>query len=70
MSRTNIEINDELIRRAMRQYGLKTKRQAVDLALRRLVEEALTTEEMLALQGSGWDGDLDEMRSSWRPAPL
>jgi len=69
MSRTNIEINDELVTWAMRAYGLKTKREAVDLALRRLVGEPLTTEEALALRGSGWDGDLDELRSSRVPSP-
>ncbi|MEY3071969.1 MAG: hypothetical protein RLZZ353_165, partial [Actinomycetota bacterium] len=30
--------------------------------LRRLVGERLTTEEALALGGTGWEGDLDEMR--------
>lgn len=37
MSRTNIEIDDDLIDRPMRTYRLGTKREAVDLALRRLV---------------------------------
>jgi Arc/MetJ family transcription regulator len=37
MSRTNIDIDDELINEAMHKYGLKTKKEAVDLALRRLV---------------------------------
>jgi len=62
VSRTNIDIDDELIERAMRTYGLRTKREAVDLALRRLVPEPMTTEEILALEGTGWEGDLDEMR--------
>jgi Arc/MetJ family transcription regulator len=69
MSRTNIDIDDELLRRVMRAYGLKTKREAVDLALRRLIEP-LSTDEILALEGSGWNGDLDEIRSSWRPSSL
>ena len=63
MSRTNIEIDDRLIERAMRIHGLKTKREAVDFALRRLVGTPMTREEMLAMQGTGWEGDLDEMRS-------
>jgi Arc/MetJ family transcription regulator len=70
MSRTNVEIDEGLIHRVMQVYGLRTKREAVDLALRRLVDEPLSTEEKLALEGSGWDGDLDEMRSSWRPTSL
>ena len=62
VSRTNIEIDDELIARAMKLYRLKTKREAVDLALRRLVPEPMTLEEALAMEGSGWEGDLDALR--------
>jgi Arc/MetJ family transcription regulator len=61
MARTNIVIDDALVERAMRLYNLKTKREAVDLALRRLVGEYRPI-DMLDLQGMGWDGDLDELR--------
>jgi Arc/MetJ family transcription regulator len=64
MSRTNIEIDDELIAEAMRKYGLKTKKEAVDLALRRLVGPRLSPEFVESLQGIGWEGDLGEMRRS------
>jgi Arc/MetJ family transcription regulator len=71
MARTNIDINDELVAEVMRRYNLKTKREAVDLALRRLVGPRVTTEDILALRGVGWDGDLDAMRDdeperAWR----
>jgi len=62
MGRTNIDIDDELVAEAMRRYNLKTKREAVDLALRRLVGPRLTTEEIRSLRGIGWEGDLDEIR--------
>lgn len=62
MGRTNIDIDDELVAEAMRRYNLKTKREAVDLALRRLVGPKVTTEDILSLRGIGWEGDLDEMR--------
>jgi Arc/MetJ family transcription regulator len=62
VTRTNIEIDDELIERAMRIYRLRSKRDAVDFALRRLVG-GMSREEALAMEGSGWGGDLDEMRS-------
>ena len=62
MSRTNIDIDDELIDRVMRRYRVKTKREAVDLALRRAAGEPMTREEFLELRGIGWDGDLDEIR--------
>jgi Arc/MetJ family transcription regulator len=62
MVRTNIEIDDVLVNRAMRLYRLRSKREAVDLALRRLVGEPMTHEEALAAEGSGWAGDLAEVR--------
>jgi Arc/MetJ family transcription regulator len=65
MARTNIEIDERLIRRVMRRYGLKTKRAAVDLALHRLDVEPMTREEALAMEGTGWEGDLDELRSGY-----
>lgn len=63
MGRTNIEIDDQLIERAMRLYGLRTKREAVDLALERLVGRG-DHRELLKLRGSGWEADLDELRAS------
>jgi Arc/MetJ family transcription regulator len=63
MTRTNIEIDDVLIDRAMRLYRLRSKREAVDLALRRLVGEPMSREEALATEGTGWAGDLTEIRS-------
>ena len=66
MSRTNIEIDDELIRRVMNVYGCKTKRDAVDYALRQLLPEPMSLDEMLAMRGRGWSGDLDEMEAAER----
>jgi len=62
MSRTNIDLDDELVSEVMRRYQVTTKKDAVDLALRRLVGEPLTKEFLLSLEGIGWDGDLDDMR--------
>jgi Arc/MetJ family transcription regulator len=62
--RTNIELDDRLVSEVMRRYRLKTKREAVDLALRRLVDEPLDTAQALELEGSGWDADLGELRQS------
>ena len=63
VTRTNIEIDDILVNRAMRLYRLRSKREAVDLALRRLVGDPMTREEALAAEGSGWAGDLDAIRA-------
>ena len=62
VGRTNIEIDDHLIARVMERYGVRTKREAVDLALRRAAGEAMSREEALAMRGTGWAGDLDAMR--------
>lgn len=64
MSRTNIDVNDELVGEVMRRYGLRTKREAVDLALRRLVGPPITRELLESIHGIGWEGDLEELRSS------
>jgi Arc/MetJ family transcription regulator len=64
MSRTNIDIDDELIERVMRRYRLPSKRAAVELALRRLAGEPMSRDEALAMEGAGWSGDLDELRAS------
>ncbi|HUA94576.1 MAG TPA: type II toxin-antitoxin system VapB family antitoxin [Acidimicrobiales bacterium] len=62
MARTNIDIDEELVTSAMQRYGLPSKRAAVDLALRRLVVEPMTRDEVLAMEGTGWEGDLAELR--------
>jgi Arc/MetJ family transcription regulator len=69
MSRTNIDLDDELVAEAMRRFHLSTKREAVDLALRRLVGPRLTKQDIDAVRGIGWESDLDELRrdeiASW-----
>ena len=62
MSRTNIELDDALVAEVMRRYGVTTKRQAVELSLRRLVGIPLRREFLLGLEGIGWDGDLEGIR--------
>jgi Arc/MetJ family transcription regulator len=54
MGRTNIVIDDALVGRVMELYGLRTKREAVDFALRRLVGETL---EEAAVPDAAPDGD-------------
>ena len=63
MSRTNIELDDALISEVMRRYGVPTKKDAVDLALRRLVGAPLNRDFLLGLEGVGWAGDLDAIRN-------
>ena len=52
MARTNIEIDDQLLEVVMRRYGVHTKTEAVDLALRHLAGRPLTTDEALGMRGA------------------
>jgi len=62
MSRTNIEIDDGLMRQARKLTRLKTKRQIVDKALELLVRSE-ARKGILRFYGSGiWKGDLKESR--------
>jgi Arc/MetJ family transcription regulator len=62
MSRTNIEIDDELIRKARKLTRLKTKRQIVHQALDSLVK-AEERKAILQYFGSGiWSGNLKALR--------
>jgi Arc/MetJ family transcription regulator len=51
-TRTNIEIDDDAIRAVMDRYGVHTKTEAVDLALRHLAGQPMTREEALAMRGA------------------
>jgi len=65
--RTNVEIDDELMRQAMRASGKSTKRAVVEEALR-FVVQLKRQEGILKLFGKvQWEGDLDEMRASRFP---
>ncbi len=63
MARTNIDIDEKLVRMVMERYNLRSKREAVDFALRELIGGVMTKEQALAMEGAGWDGDLDEIRA-------
>ena len=67
MARTNIDIDDVACEAVMRRYGLATKREAVNLALRQLAVEPLSLDEALATRGIGWEGDLAELRGDRDP---
>jgi Arc/MetJ family transcription regulator len=51
MARTNIDLDDDLLALIMRRYGVHTKTEAVDLALRHLAGQPLSIAEALAMQG-------------------
>jgi Arc/MetJ family transcription regulator len=66
--RTNIVIDDQLMKRAMRACGAKTKREAVERSLELMVR--LDEQEKLIRSARGklhWEGDLDAMRRDRLP---
>jgi Arc/MetJ family transcription regulator len=62
--RTNIEIDDGLMRQAMRSSGARTKRAAVEAGLR-LLAETHAQGSIRKLRGKvKWEGDLAKLRRS------
>ena len=61
MTRTNVVVDEEVVERVKKLYGLPTTRAAIDFALRSLLPSD-DPRAVLELEGSGWEGDLDEMR--------
>lgn len=60
--RTNVEIDDKLISEAMELSGARTKREAVDMALRQLVKIGRQGEIRKWRGKLDWTGDLEAMR--------
>jgi Arc/MetJ family transcription regulator len=61
--RTNIVIDDKLMKDALKTTGVKTKREAVEMGLRTLIQLG-RQERMRQLRGKiTWEGDLEAMRT-------
>ncbi|HZA71315.1 MAG TPA: type II toxin-antitoxin system VapB family antitoxin [Propionibacteriaceae bacterium] len=67
MTRTNIDLDDELVETVMKQNGLKTKKDAVDFALRKTIRRVPTVEDVMALEGIGFPYTNDELEGVDRP---
>jgi Arc/MetJ family transcription regulator len=65
--RTNIDIDDDLLKEAMSATGQTTKRATVEEALRTVVRLFRQKQAIEELRGIGWEGDLDAMREGWSP---
>ena len=63
--RTNIEIEDTYVRMIMQRYRVRTKTEAVDLALRHLAGQPMTRAEALAMHGAP---AIDEAPADGAPA--
>jgi Arc/MetJ family transcription regulator len=62
--RTNIEIEDTYLQVVMDRYGLRTKTEAVELALRHLAGQPMTRDEALAMRGAH---AIDDLPADTRP---
>jgi Arc/MetJ family transcription regulator len=64
MARTNIDIDDRLVREGLRIFKCRSKRELVQLALTELLKDA-KRKEILKLRGQvKWEADLEELRRS------
>jgi Arc/MetJ family transcription regulator len=62
MGRTNIVLDDRLIKEGLRRFKCRSKRELVHMALTELLKSS-RRRDLLALRGQvKWEGDLDEMR--------
>ena len=61
--RTNIEIDDKLMKDALRYTGARTKREAVELGLLKLVQLGKQVEVRKMRGKLQWEGDLEAMRT-------
>jgi Arc/MetJ family transcription regulator len=66
MTRTIVDLDEKVLKKAMKLSGIKTKVTLVNLGLKSLVRH-LEQMEMLKSKGTTiWEGDLDEMRGRVR----
>lgn len=62
MKRTNIVIDEGLMKKALKATGIKTQKEVVDFALRELIRRD-SQKKILELKGNvNWEGDISEMR--------
>lgn len=64
MARTNIELDDRLVKKGLKIFRCTSKRELVHLALEELLKSA-RRKEILELRGKvKWRGNLEELRRS------
>lgn len=62
MHRTNIELDEKLVKEGMRLFHKKTKKELINFALKEVIRRE-KVKGILALEGKVmWEGDLREMR--------
>jgi Arc/MetJ family transcription regulator len=63
--RMTIDIDKDLLQRAMEGSGLKTRKAVVEKALKTLLRLQNQRRSIEEMWGMGWEGDLEEMRLGW-----
>ena len=63
--RTNIELEDAYVRAIMARYGVRTKTEAVELALRHLAGQPMSREEAVAMRGAHAIGEVPSDTPPW-----
>lgn len=58
--RTNIEIEEDLVTAVMFRYRLRTRTEAVNLGLRRLIGQPMSRQEALAMEGAKAIGEIPD----------
>jgi len=61
--RIELDLKEDLLEAVRERYHLSSPRAAVEYALARAAVRPMTKEEALSMQGVGWEGDLDALRS-------
>ena len=61
--RIELDLKEDLLEAVRKRYDLSSPRAAVEYALARAAVRPTTKEEALSMQGVGWEGDLDALRS-------
>jgi len=64
MSGTYIDIDEKACAAVMHRYQFSTKQEAINFALQSLASEPFNDDEVRKLRGSGWEGELEELRTS------
>ena len=67
--RVEVDVKEELLEAVRERYHLSSRRAAIEFALRRVAVRPMSNEEALGMEGVGWDGNLEAMRSGDPGAP-
>jgi Arc/MetJ family transcription regulator len=61
--RLEVDVREDLIDAVLERYHLSSARAAVEYALSRAAVRPMSKDEALSMEGAGWEGDLDALRS-------